>query len=146
MTREIVPYERGITKKVYSKVPSDVESILTLVRLDDIALSLDDINAYNKKQTFQGKNDPWRLSANDQVQHLDTINTHPDAPWISCFIINRGPNKVRIQVNESTQRWLIMGKGETRTIYYSKAEERISYINYQCDPGETAVIEVEGVY
>jgi hypothetical protein len=87
------------------------------------------------------------LNANDQVQHLDTLNTHPDDPWISCFIINKSKTSVvHVQINDSSQRWLNIGPGQTRTIDYSHADERINYINYQCDPGETATLEVEGVY
>jgi hypothetical protein len=127
-------------------VGPDIDAVLKRVTELAQVANLARIRKSLERQNFKGIADPWKLNANDQVQHLDTINTHPDDPWISCFIINRGPHKVRIQVNDSSQRWFNVGRGETRTIDYSHATERIKYINYQCDPGETATLEVEGVY
>jgi hypothetical protein len=99
-----------------------------------------------ERQNFQGKHDPWKLNVNDQVQHLDTTNNEDNAPWISAFIVNRSKVAVRVQVNETTQRWMILGPFETRIIDRSHAEERINYINYQCDTGLTGTLEVEGTY
>jgi hypothetical protein len=127
-------------------VGPDIDAVLKRVTELAQVAQLAKIRKTLERQNFKGQTDPWKLHANDQVQHLDTLNTHPDDPWISCFIINRGPKKVRIQINDSSQRWIKMGPGETRAIDYSHAAERISYINYQCEPGETAIIEVEGAY
>jgi hypothetical protein len=124
----------------------DLDAVLKRVTEMAQVAQLAAIRRTLERQNFKGITDPWKLKADDSIQHLDCLNTHPDDPWISCFVINRGPHWVRIQVNDSTQRWFRLGPGETRTIDYSHAAERIKYINYQCNTGETATVEVEGVY
>lgn len=99
-----------------------------------------------ERDHFRGKLDPRELPVTDEYQFIDLVNDWPNTPWIGFFIINHGPNTAKVQINGIHETWLKIRKSETRTVDRSKADERISLIAYQCDPGETALLEIEGEY
>lgn len=101
-----------------------------------------------ERDQFRGIHDPRVLHVTDQPTYLRILQLAED-PWISCFIINRGPDLVHIKINYPfAARGLNIGPGETRTIDHSKADERIRLLICQCDSnsGKTATLEVEGTY
>ena len=126
-------------------VGPDIDAVLKRVtELAEVA-NLARIRKSLERQEFKGIADPRVLNATDQMQYVDLLQLAP-AAWISCFIINRGPDMVHIQVNYPfRQASLNIAPKETRTIDYSHADRRIELLYYQCDPGGTALVEVEGV-
>ena len=122
--------------------PDVIQAVVSLGSLGQLAK----IRKALERDQFRGKIDTRELPVTDEYQFIDLVDDWPNTPWISCFIINHGPNTAKIQIDGLHETWLKMRKNETRTIDLSKADERIKRIAYQCDSGETASLEVEGVY
>lgn len=133
-------YDRG--KPVEKRPPLE---LLTLVYLDDMAIALRQIEKSQKKEEFEGETDSRELDATDEVQVIDLVDEWPYAPLITAFIINKGPNTIKIGINKAYD-WLEIGSDQTRTLSHAKADTRIGRIYYVCDEGETASATVEGQY
>lgn len=103
-----------------------------------------EIERHNKKESFEGKLDSRTLAATDVQQCLSLLEQWPYTPWISAFLINRGPDAVYIRINRSEE--IRIEVDETRTLDHTHAEERIEQIYYKCDAGETASVRVEALY
>ena len=99
-----------------------------------------------EREHFKGKVDTRELPVTDQYQFINLFDDWPHTPWISCLIINYGPDTVKVQINGVQETWLKIKKNETRTIRRSGADERIERFAYQCDPGGTGLLEVEAEY
>jgi len=97
------------------------------------------------KESFKGKMDVRSLIANDTTQSISPVDGWPNTAWIGAFIVNDGPDTVYIGINRASG-WIKMLLGETRTIGYSHADERIEEVYYRTDPGNSAIVRVEGVY
>jgi len=142
---EITIYDRGIEKRVPPHV-------LQLVLLDDIAISLREIEKYQekiseslKREEFIGKLDPRTLSATDELRYIDLINDYPYMPWVTAHFRNDGPGAVYLALNEA-DRWHKLNVAGELSVDFLKADERIVIIFYKCDPGQTASIRVLGKY
>lgn len=101
--------------------------------------------AYQEAQAYEGKIDSRTLRATDELQFINLVDNPPYSPWISAFVINDGPNAVKVGINRPSP-FLNILKDETRTIVNTNADRRIEDIYYQCDPGETASVRFEGQY
>jgi len=103
------------------------------------------IEEHNRKESFEGKLDTRELIANDTTQSISLVDSWPNTAWIGAFIINDGPDTVYIRINRASG-WITMLVDATRTFDYTKAEERIEEVYYHTDPGNSAVVRVEGAY
>jgi hypothetical protein len=126
------------------KKREDLE-LLQLVMLDDIAISLREVEKHLEKEEFEGRTDSRILSATDEWQFIDLLNKTPHTPWISTFVINRGPDTVKLGINRPYDL-LEIKPNETRTIDHAHADKRIEILYYKCDPGCTALVTLEGQY
>ncbi len=141
--KELVVYERG--KPIPIKKREDLE-LLQIVLLDDMAVSLREVEKSQKKEEFEGKKDSRTLNATDQLQWIDLINRFPNKPWATATFFNDGPvNRVYIAINDPLD-WTPLNFGETLPVDYTKADERISLIYYRCDAGATASVRAVGKY
>lgn len=98
-----------------------------------------------EKVSFKGKLDVRTLLANDTTQNISPVDSWPNTAWIGAFIINDGPDTVYIRINRASG-WITMLVDATRTFDYTNAEERIEEVYYRTDPGNSAMVRVEGVY
>lgn len=153
MAKELVPRNSSLpavirANQIETKLPADVESTLAFVRLDDIALSLEEIVDSLKKKEFKGELDQRPLSATDQLQYIDLVRNSPYTPWIRAFFINRGPiNPAYIAINDPLDdKWRRLGVGESSSVDMAMGDKRIEQVYYKCDAGLTARIEAEGKY
>lgn len=96
-------------------------------------------------QSYSGINDPRVVNATPMLSYIDLINEKPYQPWMIAFIVNRGPYGVDIAINYPAESFHIEAGG-TRTINRSGAQERISVMFFQCEPGQRAEVEVTGEY
>lgn len=85
------------------------------------------------------------LVASDIVQTLDFIREEPWTPLASVFLANDGPDTALIGIN-SAAALMQLKINETRTIEDPKEAKQISRLWYQCAPGETATVRLEGIY
>lgn len=139
--KEIIIYDQG--KKVEKRIPPEV---LQLVLLDDMAVSLREVEKSLKKEEFEGKEDPRTLSATDKVQFISLVRDHPLTPWVTAYFYNDDPaNSVYISINNPYE-WNEIKKGEESFKDRLKADRRIELIYYKCDPGKTASVRVLGKY
>lgn len=115
-----------------------VVQLATLGQLTKIRKSLE-------KGEFEGKEDPRTLNATDKIQVLSLVDDFPYTPWADAYIINKGPDAVRISTDRPYAQFT-MEKDETVTIGRTHADERIRLIFYVCDPGETAKVRITGQY
>jgi len=122
--------------------PDVIQTVVQLGTLGQLAR----IRRSLERDHFKGKIDTRELPVTDKFQFIDLVEDWPNTPWVSFFIINHGPNTAKIQINGLHETWIKIRKNETRTINHSKADERIKRIAYQCDLGETALLEIEGAY
>ena len=128
--------------------PDAIQAIVQLAQLGQltkIRKALEKTGESLEKLEFQGELDPRTLDATDKLQFITFIHEFPYVPWISAFLVNKGPNAVKIAINHPYNP-LEMGVNATRTISRAHADERIRTIFYVCDPAETASIEVTGEY
>jgi len=98
-----------------------------------------------ERDHIQGKHDPRNLDATDEYQHINLIDNWPNTPWATAYFFNRGPNSVSIAVNKA-RPWVELRIGEDQELDFTKADSRIWFIEYQCDPGETASVKATGKY
>ena len=138
--KEIVIYDRG--KPVEKRAPLD---LLQFVLLDDISIALRELEKSHKKEEFRGQVDSRELAATDELKVIDLVREWPYIPWIDAFVINDGPNTIKIGINQPYD-WLEVGYKETRNIDHAHADKRIERIYYKCDAGETASARVEAHY
>lgn len=132
-----MPNDDFITTKLD---PTDLD-----VRLDDIYVALNKMNKHSKRQEFEGKNVTIFLNSTDVRQDVQILKViDPYVPWISAFIVNRGPFNIMIGINEP-KYFTIQMRG-TRRVDHSNADERIHTIFYICNAGDTALAEVTGYW
>ena len=142
--KAIVVYERG--KELIKKgIPPEQQEILQLVLLDDMAVSLREIEASHKKEEFEGKKDSRTLSASDVVQWINLIKDWPHTPWTTATFFNDGPNRVYIAINDPYD-WSPLNNGDTLPADFTKADRRMEIIGYRCGTGETASVRAVGKY
>ncbi len=96
---------------------------------------------YFESQLWQGQADSRTLWATDALQHI-VLPT----PWMGAFFMNDGPDAVKVWINDTASEPYLINPKETRTISHAGARDRIYAIHYQCQPGETAVVRVDGMY
>lgn len=149
MGTELIPAP-GVVPKVVDVegnkiVGPEMEAVIGLVSQMAQLAQLARIRKSLEKGEFQGIVDRRNLAATDQLQWVDLIDRFPNTPWVSAFIINDGPNDALLGINNA-YNWLRIKPAETRTVNHSKADQRIETIYYQCDPGNTALVRVEGEY
>ena len=128
--------------------PDALQAVVQLAQLGQltkIRKALEKTGESLEKLEFQGELDPRTLDATDKLQFITFIHEFPYVPWISAFLVNKGPNAAKIAINRPYDQFEI-GAHATRTISRAHAEERIRTIFYVCDPGEVASIEVTGEY
>ena len=99
---------------------------------------------YFAGQAYQGKTDPRPVTATTTLQHLDLINAFPFTPWSWAHFFNRGPNVVKIGINDLNSMFEILPY-QHYTVDRIGAEERISYIYYITDFG-FAQVDITGEY
>lgn len=138
--KDIIIYQRG--KELEKKPPLE---LLQLVLLDDMRIALTEMEKSHKKEEFRGKVDSRELVATDELKVIDLVREWPYCPWINAFVVNDGPDTIKIGVNHAYD-WLEINANETRNIDHAHADERIERIYYKCDPGETASARVEAHY
>ena len=124
--------------------PGVMNFILQASQLAQVVKIRKELERQGRRESFEGKLDPRTLNATSETQCLELLERQPYVPWLSAFLINDGLDKVYIRINRS--EWIRIEAGETRTLDYTHAEERIEQIYYKCDVGETASIRVEGQY
>lgn len=121
--------------------PDVVQSITQLASLAQLVR----IRKALEKESTQGRLDTRDISATEQQGYIDLVDRVPWTPWASAFIANDGPDTVRVAINDPVS-FMEIRVNETRSLDYTKAEVRISCIWYECDPGETASVRIEGTY
>lgn len=120
--------------------PTDLD-----VRLDDIFVGINKLNKHMEKAEFKGERDPRTLNATEEIKGLNLIGGWPFQPWIAASFYNRGPNTVYIDINRRG-KWGSLEMGEGENMDFSNSDERIRYIRYKCNSGETASLDVRGKY
>jgi len=94
---------------------------------------------------YRGIVDYREIRANSNISWIDLIHDPPYRPWVHAFIINDGPGTVDIGINHPNERF-VMGRGETRTIDRTGADELIYSMFFICPIGETAALRITGEY
>jgi hypothetical protein len=98
-----------------------------------------------ERENFQGKPDYLELSATDEDQYVDLLERGPNTPWAKATILNRGPDTAYFSINKA-RPFTPLYVGEPYIIDFIKADQRIEYIEYHCDSGETATLDARGKY
>jgi hypothetical protein len=149
MSKELIPAPEVVPKIIDEEgnkiVGPEMEAVIGLVGQMAQLAQLARIRKSLEKEEFEGNVDHRDLAATDQLQWIDLIDRFPNTPWVSAFIINDGPNDALLAINNAYS-WIRIKHRETRTVNYSKADRRIEIIYYQCDPGNTALVRVDGEY
>lgn len=130
--------ETGKTLDAGVDVMGLVSKLAELAQLAKIRKSLE-------KEDFSGRVDIRPLASTDVMQMTEYTLDWPFVPLIGAFIINNGPNDVRIAINEPLD-WIDIIVTGTRTISHSHAKRRIDRIYYVCAAAGTAAVVIEGQY
>lgn len=149
MGKELIPAP-GVAPKVVDEegnkiVGPEMEAVIGLVGQMAQLAQLARIRKSLEKEEFEGIVDHRDLAATDQLQWIDLIDRWPNTPWVSAFIINDGPNDVLLAINNA-YNWIPIKPRETRLVKHGKADRRIETIYYRCDPGNTALVRVDGEF
>jgi len=119
----------------------DLAFIIQLAQLGQTVRMRKAVEETARRRFFKGGLDTLTLVATDVRQ-----STEPLRSLISAFIINYGPNMVYIAINSGLNKTLQILAGESRTLSYADADNRIEEIHYWCDTGDTASVRVEGYW
>jgi hypothetical protein len=112
-----------------------VTQLATLAQLVKIRRSLE-------REHIKGGVDKRVLNATEELQFIDLLKEWPYTPWATAHFWNtKGPNSVIIAVNKRNYE-TILEKGDDEEMDFTKADERIRIIFYNCAPGETATVDV----
>lgn len=98
-----------------------------------------------EREQFLGKLLSTTLAATDEYQALDLTKQDPFIPWISATFVNKGPDSVYLAINRQ-RPFHKLDKGDSLPADFAKAEERIYFIEYQCDSGNAASLRCLGKY
>ncbi len=122
-------------------------SIMLMVTLILFLPQVVDILKDNQRRVnFQGRTVTRQLNVTSALQTEDFVANPPNTPLISCFIVNYGPDAVGLQMNGTSEPWIIMQPDETRKIDQTNADVRINSLTFKCQVGEIALVELEGEY
>ena len=139
MSEEIV--KRGEPNPVIVK---RIPGLLEFVALDDIQVELRKLNDHFKKDEFEGLLDPRTLQVTGQYQVLRLSSESPPRRWITASAHNYGPNTANLSINNS--EWIPLRANEDYRFDFKGSDERIEVIGYQCDTGNTALVQINGKY
>lgn len=150
MTKELLPVKRSILPEVVDETGRkitgpEMETVTGLVTQLATLAQLARIRKSLEREQFEGKVDVITLSATDEQDCFNLLDSWHYSPLITAFIINDGPNSVNIAINDPYP-WLKIKINESRTLDHTRADQRIERIFYKCSSGETASVRVEGEY
>ncbi len=144
--------DQGITLPQIRVVEDGKETVGELdVGLITMVTQLAQLGQSNKirkaleREQFVGKLLSTTLSATDEYQALDLFKQDPFVPWITATFVNKGPNSVYLAINRQ-RPFHQLDIGDSLPADFSKAEQRIYFIEYQCGAGETASIRCLSKY
>ena len=144
--KDVVPFAPQVVDQYGKAVPGpEMEAVMRVVVQYAQLAQLVRIRRSMEREHFQGKLAIRDIQSTDQPQVIDYLLGDPLAPVIGVFVINYGPDTLKVAVNEPYE-FVVVRANETRTINHTKADERINRLYYQCEPGETAAAVVEGSY
>ncbi len=96
-------------------------------------------------QTYVGRTDRRTFRATSKLQWIDLVHDHPWFPWSWATFENSGPDEVHIGINAPAENFDIL-PGGSMSVDRKGAIEKMNVIFFQCNPGETATVEVRGEY
>ena len=134
VTRRIVPepdYKKGIPE------------LLEFIAKDDIQVELRKINKHLERQESVGELSEAVLAVTDQEQCYSFLANYPFLMLVSGSLINDGLNSAFIGINNNAQRFEIKPT-EVALLDRKGAKERVALIYYQCNPGLTTTVRVNG--
>ncbi len=145
--KDTVVYEHGKPEK--KRIGSE---LLTFILLDDMSITLKEIEKATKKDEFEGRLDPRTLSATENVSFIDLRQEDPHIPWVTAHFRNDGnttippsPKDAYVSINNPYE-WNKLEDGEEMSVSFAKADRRIELVYYKCDAGGTASIRATGKY
>lgn len=141
--------EKGLMKDPFSRDLDDtIDSVMQVMMMAMFVVFMipmlpvaQSAQQYFQSQQYEGQQDSRTLLATSASQHTVLPN-----PWVGAFFINDGPNTVEIRINDEDAEPYIINFEETRTVNRIGAENRIYAIYYNCYPGGTATVRVDGVF
>jgi hypothetical protein len=99
--------------------------------------------SYYTAQSFEG-NYVESTTIVDNTSHLiDVIGVSPYTPWASMDVLNYGPGKLSISLNDQTS-WKDIDAGEAYTYNMIGATTRISQVYYKSDSSSS--VKITGRY
>ncbi len=132
------------TKQVTaSNSEKGIPELLDFVAKDDIQVELRKLNKHMEKQEFIGKISEIVLLVTDQEQCYGFIANYPNIALVSASLINDGLNSAFIGINGNAERFEIRPT-EVAHVDRKGADERVALIYYQCNPGLTTTVRVNG--
>jgi hypothetical protein len=126
-------------------------ALLQVIALDDMAVNLRHIRKDVERDFFLGYTFSPLLDVNDAVQTLDLINNKPYytrpayLPLITAYFFNNGPDPVYVLINQKSDPFPLK-KNQSNFADYAKADRRIELINFWCDTGLSASLQLIGKY
>lgn len=135
-----VVYEHGKPEK--KRIGSE---LLTFILLDDMSITLKEIEKATKKDEFGGRLDPRDLSATEKASFIDLVQDRPHIPWVTAHFRNDGDDTAYVSINNPYE-WNKLEDGEEMSVSFAKADKRIELVYYKCDAGGTASIRATGKY
>jgi hypothetical protein len=121
--------------------PDVLQAVVQLAQLGQLVR----IRKSLEREHIEGKLLSVTLNATEEYESLDLIKTHPFAPLATGSFVNKGPDPVSLAINKQ-RPFHRLDKGDSIPVDLTKADERIYFIEYRCDPGQTASIRALGKY
>lgn len=148
MDKNVVVFDRSLEKRDRNMINPE---LLKLIMLDDIQVTLTDINKSLKRTECEGGIDSKVLEADGKPKYIVLRQVLPYAPLVTAHFRNEGDKlhpeedrTVSLSINGDPE--IILQKGQSAKVDFTRAKKKIEFICYQCEPGKTASVRVVGKY
>lgn len=146
-SNEDLPVIRKPSIKVVDEQGREIvrpDIIQTVTQLGSLAQLVRIRRSLEREQVY-GLTDSRTLSASDVQDFTNLLEVAPYTSLATATFVNDGPDSVYLAINRS-RPFHLLKKGESVPADFTKADQRINYLEYYCDSGETASIRVLGKY